>query len=239
MKNEQTILSTKILRPDVQAIAAQNDVGLVMADFIRIDFIDPNESSHQILSSTDPLILTSQQGVRALEKISYNGNSNFKNRDVYCISGETEKSVELLPSLFIIGTAANAVALAELIIDQNRSQTYQYICGTSRRDALPELLKAAGKTVKEFQLYRTVLTGTKITRAFDAVLFFSPSGADSFFQSNLLPEGLPCFCIGETTAAAVQGHGGHVEGIAKEPDQRKVLEAAISYFKKPRKKQRL
>lgn len=239
MKNEQTILSTKILRSDVQSMAAQNDIGLVMADFIRVDFIDPTESAHQILLSSDPLILTSQQGVRAIEKIAYNGNADFKKRDVYCISGETKKSIEFLPSLYIIGTAANAVSLAELIIDQNRSQTYQYICGTSRRDALPELLKAAGKTVKEFQLYRTVLTGTKITRTFDAVLFFSPSGADSFFQSNLLPEGLPCFCIGETTAAAVEGHGGHVAGIAKEPDQRKVLEIAISYFKKPRKKKRL
>ncbi|WP_336515120.1 uroporphyrinogen-III synthase [Pollutibacter soli] len=239
MKHEPIILSTKVLRPDVQLAASQNEVELLMADFIMIDFIDPGESAKEILSSHHPLILTSQQGVRALEKISYDGKTGFKNRDVYCIAGETRKATELIPSLYIIGTAVNAVSLAELIIDQNRSQTYHYICGTSRRDALPELLKAAGKAVKEYPLYRTVLTGSKITTFFDAVLFFSPSGADSFFQSNLLSNDVPCFCIGETTAAAVEGHGGRVAGIAAEPDQRKVLETAISYFKKSRKKQRL
>jgi len=63
-------------------------------------------------------------------------------------------------------------------------------------------LEDAGIEFNEIEVYETKLNPHKITKAVDAILFFSPSGVASYLKDNTIKKEL-CFCIGETTAEAL------------------------------------
>ncbi len=100
----------------------------------------------------------------------------------------------------------HAEALAKDISGYPEIKAISFICGNKRLDHLPNLLQKNNISVNEIMVYRTSYRGKRIHEPYHAVFFFSPSGAESFFQTNILPKHTPCFCIGETTAASVKEH---------------------------------
>jgi uroporphyrinogen-III synthase len=97
-------------------------------------------------------------------------------------------------------------------------------------DTLPTKLIANGKKLREIVVYSTENQAIKIETPIDGVLFFSPSGVESFLEKNTL-EDLPCFCIGSTTAAALHGITQNVH-IASTPTVEAALQLSIDYFKR-------
>ena len=79
------------------------------------------------------------------------------------------------------------VALAEKIIPEINDREVIFFCGNLRRNDLPDALRQKGITVREITVYQTSLTPVTIEKEYDAVLFFSPSAAESFFSKNSLP----------------------------------------------------
>ncbi len=156
---------------------------------------------------------------------------NLPAKKIFCLSGETRKAVDGLKKKEILGVASNAAELAHLILQEKPGQSVDFICGAQRRDELPDILNAAGIKVKELILYETVLTGRLINSLYNGVIFFSPSGVESYFQTNKLPKHAICFCIGDTTAASVKNHSKAQLVVAEQASQQGLIDAVIKFYK--------
>ena len=80
----------------------------------------------------------------------------------------------------------------------------------------------------EIEVYQTTLTSQKITQQLDAIMFFSPSGVESYLQKNKIKKEI-CFCIGETTAKALEEYTENIV-VAEYPSVEAVIEEVINEF---------
>jgi uroporphyrinogen-III synthase len=63
----------------------------------------------------------------------------------------------------------------------------------------------------------------------DSILFFSPSGVSSYVKKNSITDEI-CFCIGNTTAKAVEKYSKNIV-IANQPTVENVIIQCINYYK--------
>ena len=77
----------------------------------------------------------------------------------------------------------------------------------------------------EVEVYDTVLQGKLFPQSFDAILFFSPSGVESYCRENDLHNTFT-YCIGPTTAHAVRLYTNHI-CIAEEPTVEATVKAVL------------
>src|SRR5207249_7417762 len=107
---------------------------------------------------------------------------------IYCLAAPTR---EIIRRYFdrspVEGTAVNASSLADEIINSN-VQEIIFFCGDQRRDELPDKLAKHQVRVKEIVVYKTSSTPKRISKNYQAILFFSPSAVKSFFSINTIPE---------------------------------------------------
>lgn len=231
MKNNFTILSTKILKPYIKDQLTENDFNVVEHDFIKIE----NEDSvdlKEIFSSQPPnYIFTSKNAVKvfanytAANKIKVDKKSIF-----FALSGETQQA--LTDEGFKVSIAKdNATALANEIISTSKEKQFVFFCGDKRRNELPEAMYNAGLQLKEVVLYKTILQEKKIEVAYQAVLFFSPSAIKSFFEGNVLAKSVQCFCIGYTTANALKEYKiNNKIKVVSFPSQQVMIDEVLHYF---------
>ena len=134
----------------------------------------------------------------------------------FCVG---EKTTALLEKngYKVTQTGQNGAALAHFITKTHSNESFTYFCAKQRRDELPELLKEAGVLCNEVVVYETHINKRIFNQIFDGVLFYSPSGVQSFFNKNKTlpsPEGeelrVRYFCIGETTATEARKHTNQV-----------------------------
>jgi uroporphyrinogen-III synthase len=119
--------------------------------------------------------------------------------------------------------------LAEIITLIYANESYTFFSGNLRKDTLPKALAEAGIKFNEIQVYKTSLTPHKIKETVDAILFFSPSGVESYLKENKIKKET-CFCIGETTAEALGKITKNIV-IANQPSIEDVIEDVIEEFK--------
>ena len=86
----------------------------------------------------------------------------------------------------------------------------------------------SNQIVNEIETYQTQLTPRKIEEKFKAILFYSPSGIESYLKENTANE-IVAFCIGETTASAAKEHFKNVE-VSKLSTVESVLKSVNEYF---------
>lgn len=202
------ILSTKKLQPNQRGLILNAGLSFVEYDAITttpIDFEMPKELKN--------VIITSQNGAKAFIRKSQKFPSPSGERlGVRCFA-VGEKTTALLEKngYKVTHTTQNGTALAHLIVKSHKKESFTYLCAKQRRDELPTILKEAGILCNEVVVYETHINKRTFNQTFDAVLFYSPSGVESYFNTNfgkppLLEEraGVRCFCIGETTAAAAR-----------------------------------
>jgi uroporphyrinogen-III synthase len=150
---------------------------------------------------------------------------------IYCIGHATQKAVaECFGAEKIILTADNASELAGKIIKQGNIKEMVFFCGDIHRDELPDKLKRAEISVREMIVYGILATPKKVSKEYDAVLFFSPSAVNSFFEVNEANKKTLFFAIGDTTAAAICEKTSNVVIVSNKPSKEELLELAIKYF---------
>ena len=86
---------------------------------------------------------------------------------------------------------------------------------------MPAYLQANDIIVNEVEAYKTMLSPNKIDDSFSGVLFYSPSGIESYLKENKTDK--IAFCIGETTAVEARKHFDDVR-VAKVPTVESVIE---------------
>jgi len=232
------VLSTKKLEPSLIKKAGENGIEIIEQEFISINPVWNKETHEKILSFPQRGVLTA--AITSANAVSILNNFLVADDSAYFITwrfftlpGKTKQAIIAAPFLkkaAIIGEAANASLLADEIIKSGINEII-FFCGDKRRDELPLKLKEAGIIVHEVTLYETIGTPVSLDNDFDAVVFFSPSGVQSFFAANELKTGAVCFAIGPTTANSIRSFASNkvVSGLIPEPEE--IINELIEHFK--------
>ncbi len=213
------ILSTKTLAANQKQLLLDAGFAVEEADFIGISF-----KKADLDEVKDNLIFTSSNAVKA---ILSRETENLKGKPCFCVGDKTQMILER-NGFKVIATADNALALSRIILEQHAGETFTFFSGNLRLPELPGALDKAGIIWNEKQVYETTETPSHIKSKADGILFFSPSGVESFLSQNTLTHET-CFCIGNTTAKALQDITENII-IADKPGVEHIIHQCISYF---------
>ncbi|MFN3967328.1 uroporphyrinogen-III synthase [Flavobacterium sp.] len=222
MENQIRLLSTKKLLENQKQLLLSANFNIEEADFINVV-----NRHFKIKTINDFLIFTSQNAVESVlenERIA-----EIKTRKCFCVGEKTRALLEQ-NSFEVIVSSDYASELASIICNQYFKSSFTFFCGNLRQDILPDSLTLAGVIFEEIEVYETVLTPHKAADNLNGILFFSPSGVQSFLKANVIRDEV-CFCIGGTTAKALIGITNKVV-IANQPNIESTLIKSIEFFNK-------
>jgi uroporphyrinogen-III synthase len=231
------VLSTKKLLPSLIEQAKQNDIEIIEQEFISIKPVWNEDTYNRIIGFAKNgllnIALTSANAVDVLSRYMVDEDSYYIIAwNIFCLSGKTKQAVQSSRFLQknIVGEADNALDLAKRVIDSGVKEIV-FFCGNKRREELPTTLNEMGIKVHEVVLYETLETSLTVNEDFDGILFFSPSGVQSFFTANQLKKDTVCFAIGRTTASSIATFTDNKVISSIAPDPAELLEEVIEHFK--------
>ena len=231
------VLSTKKLDPSLIELAKENDIEIIEQEAIKINPVLSKEKWQEIFQLIETgkefVVFTSSNAVLAVKKYLHDYINPIElNWKLFSLSGKTKESLEENAETFgeIIDIANDGKTLAEKIVNAKIDEII-FFCGNKRRDELPSILKEAGIKVHEVVVYETIETPVVTTDSFDAILFFSPSGVQSFFTANELKSHTICFAIGQTTATSIAAFTKNKIIVSLAPDPKMMVEEVIEHFK--------
>ncbi|RDY59942.1 uroporphyrinogen-III synthase [Flagellimonas nanhaiensis] len=216
----KTVLSTKVLTPSQRELFLNSGLGLVEYDAIKIEYLKV-----AVPLNHGNLIFTSQNAVKAFLKLTK--GTDYSKFSGFCVGIKTRALLEE-NGLKVLETSKNASDLATFIAKFHKNEAFLFFCGNLRRNELPTKLSKNNICYKEVELYKTHLDSKQFRRNFDGILFFSPSGIQSFLQENALGKSR-AFCIGDTTAEEAKKHTQNIT-IANRPTVENVLVQAIKHY---------
>lgn len=216
------IYSTKSLSLD-QTSQLDSKIGVVSSDFITIrnNRLKPVIVKKPIKN----VVFTSQNAVEALLSNFDRTELDFEN--IYCVGRRTKRLIEKR-----IGEVSHiekdAEKLADYLVENLEDKQVTFFCGNKRRDELPSVLTENKITVNEIECYKTQLTSRVVEEKFKGILFYSPSGIESYLQENSTNKSV-AFCIGETTGDEAKKHFENVI-ISKVSTVESMLKSVNTYF---------
>jgi len=221
MANNSSILSTKKLLPDQKQELLNANISLIEEDFIETKIKD-----FQWSKVNDNLIFTSQNAVQSI--LNHPKVDDLKTKNVFSVGMKTK---ELLSEngFNVVAYTGYAADLSEIISLIYAKERFTFFCGNLRRDVLPNTMKENGIIFNEIEVYETNITSKKIKQKLDGILFFSPSGVESYLKLNTINEET-CFCIGETTAEVLENKNITNIVIADKPSVEHVIAEVIEYY---------
>jgi uroporphyrinogen-III synthase len=174
------------------------------------------------------IVFTSGHAVQAVAQMLDNTKNKWR---IYCTGGSTASLVRNYfgPSA-IAGHADSAKDLADVLLNGGPVGPVVFFSGTRRREELPEKLRCQGVELSELAVYETVETPVAVSKQYDGILFYSPSGASSFFSLNRVGPVAVLFAIGKTTASEIRKISDNQIVVAERPSKELLLECAINYF---------
>ncbi len=221
MNNPITILSTKILLSSQKQALLEAGFSVTEANFIKTE-----NSDFDLKGINDNLIFTSQNAAQSV--LLHPKYEELKSKKVFCVGMKTKALLE--ENGFNVEVYLDyASDLAEIITLIYAKESYTFFSGNLRKETLPKALKAAKVNFNEIQVYETTLTPQKIKTPVDGILFFSPSGVESYLKDNKIKNEI-CFCIGETTAETLDKTTRNII-VADQPSVDNVIEDVIQEYK--------
>lgn len=215
------VLSTKKLLPNQRQFLLNAGISVTEADFISVENKD-----FTFTEIFDNLIFTSANAVKAVA--SRPDVQEIRRKPCFCVGEKTAKLLDEV-GFTVLETADNASALSEIIKKDYAKEAFTFFSGSLRMETLPVNLKNSGINFNEIEVYETVLAPKKINSEVDGLLFFSPSAVESYLIENKI-ENQICFCIGATTAKALEQKTKNIV-IANKPSVENVIIQTIQHFK--------
>ena len=214
------VLSTRLLSEDQERTLQDAHISVEEYNAIAIDLIDlelPIGFTH--------FIFTSKNGVKSfLRYLTDKPTLNMSEISCSCVGQKTKSFLEE-NGLKVIKMAENALELANFIAKHHKKEHFLIFTGNRNRPDLRRILSKENIRFKEIQVYQTRLVPQRHNKKFQGILFYSPSGVESFTQENAIGN-TPVFCIGETTAKEARKYSEHVY-IAEKPTVDSVIEMLI------------
>ncbi len=219
--NQPFILSTRKLAASNKAIAAKSQL-----QWLEEDFITTQTKAFSIDKVNDYVLFTSQNAVKSV--LENENIALIKQKPALCVGLKTK---ELLTSLgWEVKVWAHYASELSLIIAAEYSQvSFSFFCGNIRREVLPTFFRTNGILFDEYEVYHTVAQSQRIEQKVEGICFYSPSGIESYLQQNTITNEV-CFCIGHTTAAALDGITQNIV-LAQQPTIESTIETCIAYYK--------
>jgi len=212
------ILSTKKLKLNQRELLLHAGASFVAYDAIKIEFL-----GIEIPSEIENAIFTSQNGVRSIQ------NSVCSIHKCFCVGQKTKLLLEE-KGLNVVKMSEYGAELADFIVKNHKKDTFHFFCSEQRLNEIPDRLKQAGVELIESNTYRTVLNPKKFSQNWDGILFFSPSGVQSFISENSIKDSI-AFCIGTTTAAEAKKYTENVV-VSNATSVESVIAKAVKTLKK-------
>ncbi|MGJ5642930.1 uroporphyrinogen-III synthase [Formosa sp. S-31] len=214
----QSVLSTKTLSKEQKEFLTKAHIKVFDYDAIDIEFT--NFDTEIIVENA---IITSQNAAKAVI------DNKVVIKNCFCVG---EKTMAFLEDngQYVSKMKLHAQDLAHHIVKYHKNDNFIYFCSNQRQDALPEILKEHHITLKEIIVYNTVEAPQKIETAYDAILFYSPSGINSYTSKNDIAD-KTAFCIGKTTAEEAKQHTNNIV-TAPSPTIEHLLQTVVKYSKK-------
>ena len=150
---------------------------------------------------------------------------NFTN--IYCVGKRTKRLIEKRIGK-VTHIENSAEKLANYLVDTIEEKEVTFFCGNKRRDELPTILEENGIKVNEVECYQTQLTPRKIDGKHNGILFYSPTGIESYLKDNKTSDSV-AFCIGETTATEARKHFKNVI-VSSLPTVESVIKSVNEHF---------
>jgi len=217
------ILSTKELSNDLLEKMEVNGIECIQHNFIEFKPVDFNPELINL--GPNNWIITSQTAWSFLkEKIDQKilGHKTF-----FCVGEKTRAEIES-EGYPVFLAAKNSKTLAKSILAEHPKKSFQYFCGDQRMTYLPTLFQKHNIDWYENVIYETLMTSKKIDEPLDGVLFYSPSGVNSYFETNLYHDEV-CFCIGSTTSISAEEHSDNII-ISENSTYESVIDSVIKHY---------
>lgn len=186
----KTILSTKKLSASQKALILNSGFSFVDYDAIAIELLN-----FKVPSQVKNAIFTSQNSVLSLLK---NSSQKPDFETIFCV-GEKTKALLEENGLKVTNIEENASKLAQFIAKNYKNEQFYFFCGNLKMETLGMLINASKNSLIEIKTYKTTLKTRVFDQNWDGIMFFSPSGVQSFIAENSIGNSI-AFCIGETTA---------------------------------------
>lgn len=201
--------------------------GKLLTDFIEVLAIENLEIPAFDLTNKS-LIFTSVNGVKAFFENQFLANENFTKKDFNKIYAVGKKSKDALreKGFGTFKVKKNAEDLANFITKNNENENFLHFCGNIALDKLENKLSRENIGYKKVIVYETKLKYPVISKSFDEVVFFSPSGVRSFVQNNSI-NGKKIFSIGNTTTQEIQKHTAEKIYTSKESNLEDILQLIL------------
>ena len=214
------IVSTKKLAPNQKQFLLNAGFAVVDADFIATKPID-----FTIDNVKDNLIFTSLNAVKAVA--DYPDVQQIRRKPCFATAPKTAALLDEV-GFTVIETADDAAGLGVIIEEKYANESFTFFCGNLRLETLPSWFNEWNIDYNEIPVYQTSLVPVKVAKP-DGILFFSPSGVDSYLLANEITNET-CFCIGETTAKALENKTNNMV-IANKPSVESVIIQCINHYK--------
>ncbi len=190
------IFSTKKLS-ESQKDLVLDGVGIGDSDFIKIRHNRLNLS--KLPKHITHAVFTSKNAVESLLQSLDSERYTFEH--IHCVGRRTKKLIESK-----LGKVTTVAPSAQALVDKLRdlkSEDIYYFKGNLSLDIVSKGL-AKNNNLHEIEVYKTLMSPVKMEEVFKVVLFYSPSGIQSFLELNTTD--ITAICIGETTAAEARKH---------------------------------
>ncbi len=223
------VVCTRKLKSDILKQASAKDFDITDTDYLSITYNRNDALYNKSIASKNPLFITSVHAIKSIKKFYSNSLSSHKKIQCFCIEGSTSQ-LALEEGYDIIATEPSALSLAATILAHGIKHII-YPCGNIRNNSVQNFFKQNAIDCEEFLVYEKKLLNIK-SGVFDAIMFFSPSQIDAFLLGNTLPQNIPAFCIGSTTAEHLKNKKHINIHISPNTSQESMFISLMDYYKK-------
>lgn len=227
---DRNILSTSPLHQSLIDKLAEHNMSVDVSSMVTIEPVVSEALTRQLSELFQQPLTVVFTSTNAVNNVVAAANGVKPNWRVFCTSKATADAVtSFLGSKSIVATADNASKLADKVI-KDRSKNVVFFCGDKHRYELPDKLIRAKVGVQKVVVYKTITTSAKMTKFYDAILFFSPSGVDSFVSENEFAPKTVLFAIGNTTGYALKDITRNRIIVSTIPAKENLIDTVVSYF---------
>ncbi len=216
------ILSTKILEDAVYERLLAAGHALTQYNALEAESFPFSAAPYPVY------VCSSQNAVAALREYWHRQDQNtLQTAKWFCVGEKTAETLEAL-GIQVTATAENATALIENYLKPLDTKIL-WFTGVRKTPALENFIREKGCDYMDCYMTRAVQKS--FSQDFDAILFFSPSGIESYLKSNSLQSTTLACCIGETTAEAAKAHTTDLL-VSKKASSMHLAVEVINHFKK-------
>jgi uroporphyrinogen-III synthase len=186
MKTPVFFIGEKLSKATRQWLQKQH-VQFIEQPFLRIEYKKPKLAFFDTMAKTrKQWVVASVYAAHWLLRFQSKVGLTETDR-IYCWS---EKQAEVLRKLGLpvfVTSYSNIQELADLVITQNQGDSVLFLHGDKLHNEFSSIFSGFPVQYTEIEVYKNTPVEQFVSGIFDAYLFFSPSGIDSFKASGNIP----------------------------------------------------